>query len=166
MAERFALYYPWINIRSDEWIKLAALYWNRIGRIVPPGYPTRDSPTVEALIADCDLIADLDPERASASIARDFLNVLSRNHEALRARYRVDAIAHPQGRHNDREPSEDIAFIHFFKVPKPLPEQLIRHELAIEAFDGDDHWLGVHPRIAEVYMTALAETMASDESGH
>lgn len=70
MDTRFALYYPWINFRSDNWIKLAALYWNRIGRIVPRGYPTHDSRTVRALDSALGLIANLHPEEASRRVGR------------------------------------------------------------------------------------------------
>jgi hypothetical protein len=48
MDHRTALYYPFIHFPDDEWVKLAALYWNRIARIVPPGYTTHDSPVVKA----------------------------------------------------------------------------------------------------------------------
>lgn len=43
---RLGLYYPFIQFRNDSWLKLAALYWDRIGRIVPPGYQLQDSDTV------------------------------------------------------------------------------------------------------------------------
>ncbi len=35
MAFTKSLYYPWIDIREDSWIKNAALYWNEIQTIVP-----------------------------------------------------------------------------------------------------------------------------------
>ena len=33
MAANIGLYYPYINFRSDAWVKLAALYWDKLGRI-------------------------------------------------------------------------------------------------------------------------------------
>ena len=35
MAFTKSLYYPWIDIRDEAWIKNAALYWNEIQTIVP-----------------------------------------------------------------------------------------------------------------------------------
>jgi hypothetical protein len=35
---RFGLYYPYINFRSDSWLKVAALYWPKMARIVPVDY--------------------------------------------------------------------------------------------------------------------------------
>jgi len=43
-----ALYYPFIHFKDDRWLKLSALYWDRIGRIVPSAYRTEDSETVRA----------------------------------------------------------------------------------------------------------------------
>jgi hypothetical protein len=41
-----ALYYPYIEIRDDRWIKLAALYYDGLSRIVPHGVQPEDSETV------------------------------------------------------------------------------------------------------------------------
>jgi hypothetical protein len=58
---RLGLYYPFIQFRSDAWLKLAALYWDQVGRIVPPGYAVRDSETVRRLQGELDFVADLPP---------------------------------------------------------------------------------------------------------
>lgn len=39
------LYHPHIHFRSDSWIKVAALYWTKMARIVPPEYVPHDSET-------------------------------------------------------------------------------------------------------------------------
>lgn len=39
MMKRVGLYYPYIHIRDEEWIKTAALYWPRLARIVSDDYP-------------------------------------------------------------------------------------------------------------------------------
>ncbi|MFF4398613.1 hypothetical protein [Streptomyces sp. NPDC001480] len=43
------LYYPYIHFRGEQWLKLAALYWPRIARVVPDGYTVRDSRTTAIL---------------------------------------------------------------------------------------------------------------------
>ena len=35
MAFTKSLYYPWIDIQDDKWLKSAALYWEEIQTIVP-----------------------------------------------------------------------------------------------------------------------------------
>jgi hypothetical protein len=35
MPFTLALYYPWIDIRDESWLKSAALYWETIRTIVP-----------------------------------------------------------------------------------------------------------------------------------
>ena len=42
-----ALYYPFIHFKDDNWLKLSALYWDRIGRIVPYSYEPEDSQTAQ-----------------------------------------------------------------------------------------------------------------------
>lgn len=32
------LYYPFIHFKDDDWLKVSALYWNRMARIVPHSY--------------------------------------------------------------------------------------------------------------------------------
>lgn len=44
-----ALYYPFIHFKDDRWLKLSALYWDKVARIVPHDYATDDSATVKAL---------------------------------------------------------------------------------------------------------------------
>ena len=36
MSSNVALYYPYIHFRNWAWIKVAALYWPRVARIVLP----------------------------------------------------------------------------------------------------------------------------------
>jgi hypothetical protein len=40
-VRKIALYYPYIHIRDDNWLKAAALYWPRIARLAPPAILTR-----------------------------------------------------------------------------------------------------------------------------
>jgi hypothetical protein len=42
MARR-CLYYPFIHFRDEAWLKLSALYWDDVTRIVPKSYAPRDT---------------------------------------------------------------------------------------------------------------------------
>jgi hypothetical protein len=73
----FGLYYPFINFRDDQWLKIAALYWPKMARIVPAGCPTRDSETVRALIDELGFVINLKPDVARADAAKTFSSLLN-----------------------------------------------------------------------------------------
>ena len=76
---RFGLYFPYIHFRDDNWIKVAALYWPKMARIVPSGYPTHDSDTVRKLIDKIDWTVEIPPEDARklvVPIFEDFVDEL------------------------------------------------------------------------------------------
>jgi hypothetical protein len=59
---RHGLYYPSFHMRDDRWLKISALYWPRIVRLVPERYHTRDSVTARAFsAADPDFFYRLSP---------------------------------------------------------------------------------------------------------
>ncbi|SEG48112.1 hypothetical protein SAMN04489712_105457 [Thermomonospora echinospora] len=74
---RHALYYPYFHVRDERWLKLAALYWPKLVRIVPDGYRTRDSDTVLAL--GDEFIVRLPPGRSVDAVAPLFVR-LSADH--------------------------------------------------------------------------------------
>lgn len=45
---------------------VAALYWPKIARIVPAGYPVADDPVTRALIEELDFIIDISPDSGKA----------------------------------------------------------------------------------------------------
>lgn len=42
MSSSFALYYPWLQFRDDNWLKLALLSWDNIARIRPQAVRERE----------------------------------------------------------------------------------------------------------------------------
>jgi hypothetical protein len=68
----YGLYYPFINFRDDQWLKIAALYWPKIARIVPAGYATRDSETTRALIGELGFVINLEPDPVRADVSKSF----------------------------------------------------------------------------------------------
>jgi hypothetical protein len=50
VVPRIGLYYPYVHFHDKTWLKVAALYWPKIARIVPDGYPVQDDPVTQALI--------------------------------------------------------------------------------------------------------------------
>ena len=72
LVPRMAVYYPYIHIRDERWLKLAALYWPRMVRIVSPDYPTRNSQLVDILTGELGFIIDHPPDDAARDVASSF----------------------------------------------------------------------------------------------
>ena len=91
---RLGLYYPFIQFRDDSWLKLAALYWDRIGRIVPPGYELQDSETVRRLQGELGFVANLEPPlRAMDEVSREFVELIRARGPELHDLYGVQVQA-------------------------------------------------------------------------
>lgn len=69
---KMAVYYPYIHIRDERWLKVAALYWPRMVRIVSPDYPTRNSELVDVLAGELGFIVDHPPDDAARQVAGPF----------------------------------------------------------------------------------------------
>lgn len=51
-ASRSILYYPTLEFRSETWVKASLLFWDKIYRIVPANYATRDSDEIKIAISN------------------------------------------------------------------------------------------------------------------
>ena len=91
--QRHGLYYPYFHFRHDRWLKVAALYWPKMVRIVPNSYQTRDSETVRALAGN--FIISIPPGRSVDSIAPRFTDLIANYNYELRERY--SATSPPSG---------------------------------------------------------------------
>jgi hypothetical protein len=160
------LYYPFIHFKNEAWLKLAALYWDKMGRIVPTGYKTHDSETVKQLAGELGFIENFAPHLNTIGLAEKFLKLLREHGKELRARYAVslrdtwrDAIytqtAAPPGS------DSKLAYVFNEKMWPALQDALVETGLAVAGRIGDPRWIGMHPRLHNVYIAALAEEMAA-----
>lgn len=85
------LYYPYIQVRQDDWLAATALYWPKLARLVPDGFPVRDSEAARVLAERLDLIVDLPAGPAAASMAPAFLAMLDEYGDRLRERFALPA---------------------------------------------------------------------------
>jgi hypothetical protein len=76
-----ALYHPYMRFPSDNWVKLAALYWDKLGRIVPDNLVPEDSEVVRRLTNELGFVENYAPSplREVDSVAREFLHVIGRH---------------------------------------------------------------------------------------
>lgn len=162
MATYFGLYYPFIHFRDEGWLKLAALYWDGIRRIVPKGVEVHDSDEVKRLI-DSNFIQNKDPEQAAFQIMRPFRELINTHSDAMRQQFHVDGRDRwPYDAHTRLyAPGRDFRLAYVFgeKVHPQLLSDLFSHGL-VESRSDDPRWIGMHPRLAEIYMLSLAEAMA------
>jgi hypothetical protein len=161
-----ALYYPFIHFRDEAWVRAAALYWDELGRIVPyGGYGFRDAPSITAL-RDAKFIAEFEPDGADYDVSQAFASLVDEWKGPLKERYSVD-----EPRAEGAETTEffvpdgtdpTLAYVNVDKMHPSLRELLEREHLA--DMDQRPGWAGMHPRMVAVYMTALAQVMASQKA--
>ena len=72
------LYHPFIHFKNDDWLKLSALYWGRMARIVPPSYWGDQGTTV--------LAEDSDVTRALISELEYVVKAIAGGHQAAAER--------------------------------------------------------------------------------
>ena len=164
MAFTTALYYPWIDIHDEAWLKSAILYWDTIHTIVPRSMDRPYTSQSATICADEQVLLPLHVESGMEDIeelAEDVLRYLSSN-EAAEFLLTAD--------------NSSRVYVHPEKLPGTLqhlvqlhPEKLsneIRHIIQRIGLvrDADDDWLHVDARFADFYMTLLA-TRLSDSRG-
>ncbi len=162
MARR-CLYYPFIHFRDPAWLKLSALYWDDVTRIVPLSYVTRDSREVRAL-EDAGVLRRADPSPYESSVTELFEHLLARHERELVRRYNVARRdTWPEnlerlGLKSGRTSSSSLAFVHVSKLEPSLRQRLLDSKLAMPSHD--KRWLGMHPSIVAAYMISLATSIA------
>lgn len=100
MLPKIGLYYPYIHIRDEQWLKVAALYWPKLARVLPRDFPVADSETVRTLVDELDFIVPVEPGPTAAVVAPMFLEVIDRNAAELRDGYFVPAGEYEDSAHH------------------------------------------------------------------
>lgn len=159
MTSAAALYYPYIHFRDEAWVKQAALYWDNVARIVPGGYGERlhDGDVVKALRDEAGVVLDREPEHhVVETVSEELCRVIDAHADALAQHFSPD----PFGGGD----ASRLAYIYHSKMDDVLVDKLLGTGLGTfrrSEGDADDEWLGVHQKIGQAYMTALASSLAS-----
>jgi len=188
MLNNIGLYYPFIQFNmggQEEWLKLAVLYWDKLGRIALPEYNIRDTETVQQLVSDLGFIINFEPSQEEMNnIGSQFLTLLKQHHKELLTVYHThvsdDLTSLSEYRQSwgqqwpsplrmgrywsplpQLSPQPHLAYIFYSgRMTNELKDALVEAGLALP-LQKAPHLIGVHPRLAFVYMEALAEAMAT-----
>ncbi|WP_030273039.1 DUF6236 family protein [Streptomyces sp. NRRL B-24484] len=163
------LYYPYVHLRDEQWAKAAALYWKRLARVVPEGFPVRDGHLLKEL-QQAEFLVNVDPAAAAAAVAPAFIAAVEENAEALRVRYGTEHRRFRAG--NPAEPGrsrachiDDLAGLYPQEVPQELTAVLRAAGLARRGGRYRENgremfWLVIDPALAWAYKCALTEELA------
>lgn len=166
------LYHPFIHFKDDDWLKLSALYWDRMARIVPPSYwgdqhttaLAKDSSVTRALIDNLDYVVNIPPNEVTYPVSDRFTRLLTAHAAELRNRYDVRKAEtwpfDPVTANYAQLRNPHLAYVNSAKLNEYLAQQLQHEHLALRHNEGNEVWIGMHSRLAAVYMAALAEEIA------
>jgi hypothetical protein len=171
------LYYPYIHFRDEGWLKSTLLYWDRIQRIVPEQDPAEpgDSETVRRL-ASVGFVQDVSPMDEMRTIGDTFLRLIKRHGDELVERYGIAAPSRPGTKPwvNEAEPwastrpqsntDPRLTHVYYGKLDERLVSALVEAGMATPP--AYDETLGMHPELAAVYLTGLAELVAQKTISH
>lgn len=171
-----ALYYPYIHVQDDAWLKAAALYMPKLARLTPPNYPMHDSDVAKTLAGELDFFVNISPEQAPAvgEIADRFARFIVDNRKELQKRYQIEdrtdfenlpadvASGNIFGLH--RSGDRGHAWIHAAKAASQMWDAIVSSGIGkVYARDGEDGARVIlDSELAGIYMTALVERIAVD----
>ncbi|MFS0691253.1 DUF6236 family protein [Streptomyces nitrosporeus] len=147
-----ALYYPYIHFRDERWLKAAALYWPRMARVVPAGYPVADTDTARILDDELGFLVPVPPDTAAHAVAPLFLEILNAHGERL-----TSALTGPTAR---------TAAVHWDEMDAELRDALSSAGLAGESVAYPPGggpllpWVTMHPRLVWIYKCVLSSQAA------
>ncbi len=152
------LYYPYINFRDDTWLKKMVLYADSVARIVPHRYPTRHTEMVDLLTKE-NIIQDYAPYEGGENPAKLFSHFITKFKDDLLPIYAVDKqdnwYSDVEDAHVRREFDTARAYVEATKLDGADLNTMLETELVVQGRNDDINWLGMHPRLANTFMTLL-----------
>jgi hypothetical protein len=160
-AQKAALYYPYIHIRSEHWLKATLLYAPVVKRIVPADYAPEDQPNIRKYTnikgPDGELLQPVPAYSPAADLAQQNLRAkIEKNLKTIKRKFG-----------QSRAPVPDEYWIHDAKFNGNLLAYLAEHQLAWSSQDphGQGHrkWFALHPVLGSAVMTTLGLGIAGEK---
>ena len=154
-----ALFYPTIDIRNEDWLKNAVLFWDEINTIVPSSVVNPYQENTTAYLSDEGILKPL-----SVNPDSDFIEELTSDTlNYLNTTEGFQLLAHGQGSnseiHRDKLP-RDVSRL-FDIHPEKLPDEIQRQLRRTMTNEG---WFRVDTNFAMFYMTLLANKICEQKS--
>jgi len=153
-----ALFYPWIDITDECWLKNAFLYWDQIQTIVPSAMERPYSTPTAMEFYDNGLLEPLFVESHMPEIEALTDDVLT----YINSAEGTDVLTYGDQTYRDIHPSklpEDVRrllHLHPQKLPQEI-KHIIRRDLSSHS---TDEWFNVDERFVNFYMTLLAARLS------
>lgn len=181
MSLGHALYYPYIHLRNQNWLKYALLFWDKLSRIVPSGMTPTDSDDVIRLRDETGFIEDYAPDTWDVSDAfhrfSSWLEPLLEQDEFLMRRLHrrhFDPDYPDELRRLHRREDADFrgellssiardsgSYVHVQKLDRRLKERLYMLGLAVPGENEWADWVKVDNEIGYTYMAYLARAISA-----
>lgn len=152
-----ALYYPWIDVNDESWLKNALLYWEYIHTIVPFSHSTPYVKNTSREFSNEGLLVPYYIDSRSnevTSLKKQVMEYLE-TEEATRVLFEEE-MTHFDMIHSEKLPYdiEEIVRIHPQKLPYSIRQQLKLRQT-------EDGFVPVNRRFANYYMTLLAANISN-----
>ena len=145
-----ALYYPYINLPNDSWLRTAVLFWDTINPIVPSTiYYNMDSKTLLKILESNNAASVVFPREIRSGRDNDVFteSVLSY------AEKFTDSFS-------EENTIKSFSKIHSHKMPSRLQNELKRMDL-LKTFPDDNMWYYLYKPLADVFMGELARFLSN-----
>jgi len=157
-----ALYYPYIHVRSERWLKATLLCVPSVKRIVPSSYLPEDLAAIakyaEIVGPNGPLLQSVPSDSAAARAAQQQLLLKLRTHKSrIVKKY-----------HQTRNQSVDTYRIHVAKFNEELLEFLVENRLAWSTEHpmayGHRTWYALQPTLGKAIMTTLGLSISREQN--
>lgn len=145
------LYYPTIEFRHEDyqWLWNAALFADKIYRIVPPGYELNEPRNIRELCSTGEIGIPLSPVPYSKEASEEFSKFMDENHRKAAALSLIE------------DDETEYIRIHSSKMDVKLLQDIF---FKLKHIDEDENWLYASPHTVNFYMTFLANHIAKKNS--
>ncbi|MEV6098414.1 DUF6236 family protein [Nocardia sp. NPDC051981] len=158
-----------MRFRNENWLKLAILTWDSVGRIQPRLTMDVDSDLVLQLQSETDFLFGVEPSRRElVAIADVFREIVELGGEDLRERFAwqqaIEETAGGRAVPGLRGSYPGLVWVHAGqsgpKMARTLLSSFEAADLAVIVDEDDAVYVGLHPALARIYLTALADVVS------